>query len=113
MNRGVVGHTLNAMESIQILVHGDLEHGSSSLSVKQHFTLRSKSAIPKHIPASDGAVGQEEDPDTVPAVAVRSNHLVLVADPVLVPSVEGCRIMDTENVNILDLKTSTFKLKLK
>jgi hypothetical protein len=34
MDGSVVGYTLNTMECIEVLVHGDLENGSSSLPVK-------------------------------------------------------------------------------
>lgn len=34
MDGGVIGHTLNTMECIEVLMHGDLENSSSSLSMK-------------------------------------------------------------------------------
>ena len=34
MNGGVIGHTLNTMVCIEVLMHGDLKNGSSSLSMK-------------------------------------------------------------------------------
>jgi hypothetical protein len=38
---GVIGHTLNTMECIEVLMHGDLENGSSSLSME----MKQSSAI--------------------------------------------------------------------
>lgn len=118
VDRSVVGHTLNTMESVQVLVHGDLEHRSTSLSEKKKkkvcksSTRKQKDMKKSHIPADNGAVRQEEDPDSVPSVTVNRGHLVLVADPVLVPSVNGGRVVDTEDVNVLDFKASTFELEL-
>jgi len=62
------------------------------------------------IPASDGAICKEEDPDPVPPIPILGNDLLLVAHPVLVPSVDCSGIVNTKNVNVLDLKTSTFQL---
>lgn len=39
MDRGVVRHTLNTMEGIEVLMHGDLENRSASLSVKMKWSL--------------------------------------------------------------------------
>jgi hypothetical protein len=62
------------------------------------------------IPACDGAIRKEEDPDPVPPVPILSNNLLLVAHPVLVPAVDCSGVVNTKNVNVLDLKTSTFQL---
>jgi hypothetical protein len=35
---------------------------------------------------------------------------ILVCDPVLVPTPDGCRVMNTQNINVLDFKSGRFKL---
>ena len=64
------------------------------------------------IPASDGAIRKEEDPDPVPPIPILGNDILLVAHPVLVPAVDCSGVVNTKNVNVLDLKTSTFQLFL-
>ena len=39
MDGGVIGHTLNTMECIEVLMHGDLENRSSSLSMKNETVI--------------------------------------------------------------------------
>jgi len=63
-----------------------------------------------YIPAGDGAICKEEDPDTVPPFTVFCDDFVLVADPVLIPAIDGGRIVNAKNINVLDLETSTFQL---
>ena len=65
----------------------------------------------QYIPAGDGAVCKEEDPDTVPPVTVFRDDFVLVTDPVLVPAVDGGRIVNAKNIDVLDLETSAFQLE--
>jgi len=62
------------------------------------------------IPASDGAICEEEDPDPVPPIPILGNDLLLVAHPVLVPAVDCSRVVNTKDINVFDLKTSTFQL---
>jgi len=64
----------------------------------------------KHKPASDSAVGEEENPEPVPPIAVLLDDLLLVADPVLIPAIDCGRVMYTKDINVLDLKSSTFQL---
>jgi len=61
-------------------------------------------------PGNDRRHGQEVDPDSVPPIAVLLGNLVLVANPVLVPAVDSCRVVDTKNINIFDLKSSRLDL---
>jgi len=89
----MVGDTLNPGICIEVLVQSKLENGRSS------------------IPGNNNRVGQEEDPDTVPPVAVFLDNLVLVADPVLIPSVDGSRVVNSKNINVLDLESSSFDLR--
>lgn len=55
-------------------------------------------------------VGEEVDPDPVPPDTVFLDDLVLVGDPVEVPSVDSGRVVDTEDVDGLDLKVCRFEL---
>lgn len=59
---------------------------------------------------SHDRVGQEVDPDAVPPDAVLLDDLVLVRDPVEVPSVDGSRVVDTEHIDRLDLKVGRLEL---
>jgi len=63
-----------------------------------------------YIPAGDGAVCKEEDPDTVPPFTVFRDNFLLVTNPILVPAVDGGRIVNAKNINVLDLETSAFQL---
>ena len=81
------------------------------LSSRVSYLARVWNPDTKYIPSNDDRVSEEEDPDTVPAVAVRLNDLVLVADPVLVPAPKCSGIVNSENVNVLDLKACRFHLK--
>lgn len=63
-----------------------------------------------HAPAGDDTVCQEECPDSVPPVTILGYHFLLVLNPVLVPPVDRRGVMDTEDINVLDLETSTFQL---
>lgn len=92
MDRSVAGHTSDTVVGVQVLVQRELEHGSTSLS------------------ASDGAVSQEEHPDPVPAITILGNDVLLVADPVQVPSVDSRRVVDAQNVDVLDLKACALQL---
>ena len=61
MDGGVIGHTLNTMVCIEVLMHGNLEKGSSSLSMK----MKQSSAIQimdtyRNLPARDNAICKEE-----------------------------------------------------
>lgn len=62
------------------------------------------------VPRDDGGICKEEDPDAVPALAVRLEDLVLVGDPVEVPPVERGRVMNAEDINVLDLEASRLQL---
>jgi hypothetical protein len=76
----------------------------------------------------DSAVGEEEDPDSVPAFAifvydldhVRSvllrtrrgerTHLFAVANPVQIPPPDSSAIMHAQDINILHFKPGSFDL---
>ena len=45
-----------------------------------------------------------------PSVTILGLNLLAVCHPVSVPSPESGGVMDTDSINALDLKTSTFKL---
>ena len=57
----MIGHTLNTMECIEVLMHGDLENGSSSLSMKNETVINhSNHDIYRNLPARDNAICKEE-----------------------------------------------------
>jgi len=72
--------------------------------------------VPSHVPVlffspgNDRRHSQEIDPDSVPPVTILLDNLVLVANPVLVPAVNGCRVVDTKNIDVFDLKSSRLDL---
>lgn len=88
----VGGDLATAVKGVEVLVKSDLENGRRSLASNNH------------------AVGEEVRPDAVPAGAVLGGHLVLVGDPVLVPPVDGGRVVNTENIGRLDLKARALEL---
>lgn len=92
MNRGVVLDTIDTVICIQVLVEGNLEDGGTPLT------------------ANNGAVGKEEDPDSVPLLSIGFDNVLLVADPVQVPPVDGSGVVDTEDIDVLNFKTSPFEL---
>jgi hypothetical protein len=61
-------------------------------------------------PADDGRICQEEDPDPVPSLAILEDDLLLVANPVEVPSVDSGGVVDPKDIDVLDLEASTFQL---
>lgn len=81
---------LDAVSGVQILNEGDLIAGSGALA------------------RNDGGVSKEEFPDSIPSVAILCQDLLLVSDPVSVPSPESSRVVNTDSVNILDLKSCAF-----
>lgn len=100
-DRGVEGsmgrNPLDTVEAIEVLVACNLENRRRSLpnqidnfiSLPTLKSLRS-SKTPKGSPRRDDAVSQEEGPNPVPSLAILGNTSVLVAQPVLVPSVKSC-----------------------
>lgn len=46
-----------------------------------------------------------------PSVAILGNNLLLVAHPISVPSPEGCRVVDADGINALDLKPCTLEAR--
>ncbi len=110
VDRGVAGDAQNARERVQVLVERDLEDRRAALAahiVSDHVhTFRQR----KHVPRSDGGRREEVEPDAVPAVTVLLHDLVLVADPVLVPAPEGGRVVDAEDVDVLDLEAGGLEL---
>lgn len=92
MDRGVILDTFNPVICVQVLVEGDLEYGSTPLT------------------ADDGAVGKEEDPDSVPLLAVGFDYILLVFDPVLIPPVDSSGVVNAEDINVFDFKTCPFQL---
>ena len=60
MDGGVVGHTLNTMECIEVLMHGDLENGSSSLSENKTVISHSNHDTNRNLPARDNTICKEE-----------------------------------------------------
>lgn len=47
---------------------------------------------------------------SVPSLSILGDDLVLVADPVAIPSPQGSRVVNTDSVETLDFKTGTFQL---
>ena len=61
-------------------------------------------------PGDDSGRGQEINPDSVPPLAVLLDDLVLVANPVFVPTVDGGRVVNTEDINVFNLKSGRLDL---
>lgn len=59
---------------------------------------------------SDGRIGEEILPDAEPALAVLGRDLVLIGDPVAVPSPKGRRVVDANGVDHLDLEAGALEL---
>jgi len=74
---------------VDVLDQGHLVAGGSSLT------------------GGDGGISKEEFPDSVPSVAILGLDLVLVGEPVSVPSPESGRVVDTNGIDSLDLPSST------
>lgn len=62
------------------------------------------------LPRRDDGISQEEGPDPVPPLAILGNTFVLVAQPVLVPSVKSSRIVYSKDVDGFDLKVGVLEL---
>lgn len=77
------------MGGVDVLDQGHLVAGGSSLT------------------GGDGGISKEEFPDSVPSVAILGLDLVLVGEPVSVPSPESGRVVDTNGIDSLDLPSST------
>jgi len=92
VNRRVAGNTVDARITVQVLVEGQLEDRGTA------------------VPGNDRRHSQEIDPDPVPPIPILFDDFLLVADPVLVPAVDGCRVVDTKNINVFNLKSSGLKL---
>jgi len=43
--------------------------------------------------------------------AVNFQHFLLIGNPVQVPVIDSRRIMDTENINVLDFPAARFKMR--
>jgi len=80
--------------------------------LRQSSVSRLKKGVSKHVPAGDNRPSEEEGPDAEPPLAISLQDLVLVANPVLVPAVDSGRVVDAQNINVLDLETSTLELDL-
>lgn len=137
MQRGVGGHTLNAVVCVQVFVHRNLEQRRSSLTVfDKRMTegkLVNRVTEKKHgglwnIPSDNNGPREEEEPDAVESegnkvsltpmhsnqgylpAPVLLNNLVLIRDPVLVPSVDSSGVMDTQDIDRLHLESSILQL---
>lgn len=99
-DRGVEGsmgrNPLDTVEAVKVLVACNLENRRRSLPNQvinfislPHSQSPRSSKTPKDSPRRDDAVCQEEGPDPVPSLAILGNTFVLVAQPVLVPSVKS------------------------
>lgn len=104
----MVPDAVDTVICIQVLVQGDLEHRGTSLAIEQSDLWPFPPL--RNLPAGNDAPGQEKGPDSEPSLAILLQHLVLVGDPVLVPAVDCSRIMNTQNINILNLKSSRLEL---
>jgi hypothetical protein len=88
----VVGNTLDTMVGVQVLMENNLENGGTALT------------------RSNDGRGQEVRPDTEPAFSIFLDNLILVGEPVLVPTPESSRVVDTKNINVLDFKSDRLDL---
>lgn len=120
-NRGMEGsverNALDTVEAVKVLVACNLEDGCRSLPSQIFFQL-----LPTHAPTTgirkgililprrDDGISQEEGPDPVPPLAILGNTFVLVAQPVLVPSVKSSRIVYSKDVDGFDLKVGVLEL---
>jgi len=91
----MVPHTINPMVCIQIFMKRKLEDRCTPLSTDNH-TIR-----------------KEKHPDPIPSFTIGFDHIVLVLDPVLVPAIDSGRVVDTEDINILNFETSAFELEFR
>ena len=64
----------------------------------------------QYVPRDDGRPCEEEDPDAVPALAVCGDDLVLVRDPVFIPSVNGGGVVHAKNIDAFDLEAGLLTL---
>jgi len=87
----VCGDLCRTVVCIQVLVQRHLEQGGATLS------------------ARNGRRGEEVGPLPEPGLAVCSKHLLLVLQPVLVPAVEGRRVVHANDVDGLDFEASTLE----
>jgi len=112
MNRGMVLDALNTMIGIQVFMKGNLEDRSTALPETARFSnaVHREEGITFNGPAGNGAVSKEEDPHPIPSVTIFCDNLVFIADPVLIPAINCSRVVDTENINVFDLKASRFEL---
>jgi len=88
----VILYTQDMVVSIQVLVQRELEDAGAGL------------------PQDDGAIRKEEDPDVVPAFAVLGNDLLSVLNPVQVLPPYCGAVVDAQDINVLNLETSSFNL---
>jgi len=58
------------------------------------------------------AIRKEKHPDPIPSFTISFDHTVLVGEPILVPAIDSSRVVNAEDVNVLDFEASTFKLEL-
>ena len=89
----MVPDALDPWVRVQILVQCQLEHRPGS------------------VPRNDDCARDEVHPDLVPPLSVRSDHLVLVGNPVPVPPEEGRGVVDAEDVDVLDFKPDVLDLR--
>lgn len=80
------------VKGVEVLVEGDLEDRGRTLA------------------SNNDTVGEEVGPDAVPPGAVLGGDLCLVGDPVLVPPVDGGRVVDTKNITRLDFEACALEL---
>lgn len=57
-----------------------------------------------YLPAANNTPSKEKGPDSVPPVAIGRDNLIMMRDPVLIPPLNGGRVVDTEDINILDFE---------
>jgi hypothetical protein len=91
------------MEAIQILMTCNLEDRSGTLT----GDTTSQSV---RVQFSHDRIGQEIHPDSVPSDAVFCDDLLLVRDPIEVPSVQGRGIVDPKHIDRFDLEIGGFQL---
>lgn len=79
------------MRAIDILDQRDLEASGTALA------------------GDDGGIGEEVLPDTVPPDTILGLDLVLVGEPIAVPSPQSGRVVDADSIDALDLEAGAFK----
>ena len=114
VDRVVARDAEDARVRVQVLVERELEDRRPALPINtkgtQIVSQHARTGRMLHVPSDDGRIREEEDPDPIPALAVRLDHFLPVPDPVLVPPPDCRRVVHTEHVDVLHLEPGRLDL---